>query len=266
MEKIVFTARLNAADWDSEKQAWRCPALEIPGATIQDIFISGERADKRWYEILSGPAMIRWILPNPPPQIAAIISLGETLSLNSETDRWKKIGIVAPIVASLGAAIITGLVTYATKAPGPSVSHMLHLRIDPIALGSTQRLPPPIVTINNTVQKPPLSFPVTAETTAIVDVSDAIDFVKVVKKRDDDQREALSNVAAIAANAETSISRLKQLNQLALDTGCPGGAHGVEIPHGRDIAGLSNEVINNINQLKSISVSVLRPDDPAQPK
>ena len=91
MGDIVFTARLNAADWDSEKQAWRCPALDIPGATIREVFVSGERADKPWYEVLSGPAMVRWVLPNPPPQIAVVISLSEALSLSSETGWWKRI-------------------------------------------------------------------------------------------------------------------------------------------------------------------------------
>jgi hypothetical protein len=151
MTDIVFTARLNAADWDSEKQAWRCPALDIPSATIREVFVSGERADKPWYEILSGPAMVRWVLPNLPPQIAVVISLSETLSLSSETGWWKKFAIIVPIIASLGAATITGFVTYSTSAktnPGLQGSHMLHLRVDPIDLGQTRALPLPIVTVN----------------------------------------------------------------------------------------------------------------------
>jgi|SRR6516225_7642086 hypothetical protein len=89
-ENIVFTARLNESDWDSDKKAWRCPALDILGSVVQEVFVSGRRIDRAWYEILAGPAMIRWIRPSPPPQIAAVISLKETLSLRSDTEKWKK--------------------------------------------------------------------------------------------------------------------------------------------------------------------------------
>ena len=60
----------------------------------------------------------------------------------------------------------------------------------------------------------------------IVDVSDAINFVQAVRKQDTSQRQALSNIAMMAEAAEGSVAKLKQLNQLALDAGCPGGAHG----------------------------------------
>jgi hypothetical protein len=104
---IIFTTRLTEEDWDSTLSAWRCPSLAIPKARIEDLFVDGNRLDKAKYEV-RGPG-IRWIAPNPPRGVTAQIRLGEELSLESETDRWKKLAVVLPFVAALVGAAATYL-------------------------------------------------------------------------------------------------------------------------------------------------------------
>jgi hypothetical protein len=55
MDDLGFTVRLNKSDWDADRRTWNCPALAIPGAYVQDIFVEGDRVDKAVYEVLTGP-------------------------------------------------------------------------------------------------------------------------------------------------------------------------------------------------------------------
>ena len=55
----------------------------------------------------------------------------------------------------------------------------------------------------------------------------------------------------IAAMVDGSIAKLEQVKKMALDNGCPGGAHGIAIPHGGDMASLSSEVITNLTNAKA---------------
>jgi hypothetical protein len=66
-KEIIFRVRLINEDWNAEQHAWYCPALRIRGATVREIYASGERKDKALYEILPGQEMIHWI-PDPRPE------------------------------------------------------------------------------------------------------------------------------------------------------------------------------------------------------
>jgi hypothetical protein len=68
------------------------------------------------------------------------------------------------------------------------------------------------------------------------------------------QREVLDNVVK---TMDPSVEELKQINGMALDNGCPGGAHGLPISHGGDIAARSSNVMANLNNAKSNIVSVI---------
>jgi hypothetical protein len=125
--EIAFTIRLTKEDWDATLGAWRCPALAIPKAEIGNLFVGGSRVDKANYEVLKGPAAVRWIAGNPPAQVAAQIRLSEELSLESETGRWKKLAVVLPVVASIVAALIGAAATYLSKsgANGPNTTDLV---------------------------------------------------------------------------------------------------------------------------------------------
>jgi hypothetical protein len=123
MGTIVFAIRLTEADWDETQRAWRCPALNIPGAEIKDIVMDGNRADKVQYEVLKGQALIHWIPSTEPKRVAAVIELTQQLSLVAETDRWEKLAVVLPVVATIIAATISSIATYYSRsASGPPAS------------------------------------------------------------------------------------------------------------------------------------------------
>jgi hypothetical protein len=97
MPSIVFANRLVDSDWDETLRAWRCPALNIPGAVVRDIIVEGVRVDKAQYEVLKEQGMIHWVIFQKPERISVIVQLTEELSPEYEKDRWKKIAIVLPV-------------------------------------------------------------------------------------------------------------------------------------------------------------------------
>jgi len=114
--KIVFMARLTEADWDDTLRAWRCPPLAIPGAIVEALYVEGNRIDSARYEVLKEQALIRWTPADQPQRVAATIRLTEDLTLGAETDRWKKLAIILPVVATIVSAAIAGGTTYLSKA------------------------------------------------------------------------------------------------------------------------------------------------------
>ncbi len=117
MNPISFTIRPSASDWDETIGAWRCSPLAIPGANIRDAYVGGTRVDKSHYEVIRDQMMIRWVAANRPEQIAFVVDLDEELSLYSETNRWKKLSIILPVVGTILSAIIAASATYYGKLP-----------------------------------------------------------------------------------------------------------------------------------------------------
>jgi hypothetical protein len=68
------------------------------------------------------------------------------------------------------------------------------------------------------------------------------------------QKDVLGNVVKMV---DPSVAELQEINKMALDNGCPGGAHGIPIPHGGDIASRSSSVISNLTNAKSFIQSVI---------
>jgi hypothetical protein len=131
---------------------------------------------------------------------------------------------------------------------------MLHLRIDPTDLGKQRSLPPPIVTINGEVQKEdPVSYSIKNETTAIVDVTDAINYVR---KQREVLLETQNNVVRQTNLLQETVSRAGALsqtfngiNQFLTTEACPGGPHGLPIPHGGDFASQGSAAVANLQSL-----------------
>jgi hypothetical protein len=131
---ISFTVRLNEEDWEISRKAWRCPPLAIPSASIQDVFVGGDRVDKANYQVLKGPWAIRWIPSKAPAQIAVEILLGEALSRQSDTGFWKKLAIVLPVAATILVAVISAITTYlVTPRPDPtSIADVITARVSEV--------------------------------------------------------------------------------------------------------------------------------------
>jgi hypothetical protein len=113
---IAFTTRLTEADWDETLRGWRCPPLAVPGAVIEALYVDGDRVDTAKYEVLAQHALIRWAPPDQPQRTVAAVKLTEELTLGKETDRWKKLAIVLPVIATILSAAIAATATYFSRA------------------------------------------------------------------------------------------------------------------------------------------------------
>ena len=115
--EIVFTVRLTADDWDDAMHGWRCHVLNVPGAVVDAVYVEGSRIDTARYEVLTQNTFIRWMAPDQPQRAAASIKLTEALSLGKDTERWKRLAIILPVVATIAAAAISGAATYLSRKP-----------------------------------------------------------------------------------------------------------------------------------------------------
>jgi hypothetical protein len=111
MPEIAFANRLTEADWDEKLRGWRCPALAVPGAVVDALFVDGNRTDSAKYEVLPEHTIIRWTPTDQPQRVTASIRLTKELSLGSETERWKKLAIILPVAATILSACIGAGVT-----------------------------------------------------------------------------------------------------------------------------------------------------------
>jgi hypothetical protein len=115
MPEVVFAIRLTNEDWDEVMRGWRCPVLSVPGAIVEAVYVEGDRIDSARYEVLPQNTFLRWIASDHPQRVAVSIKLTETLSLGSETERWKRLAIVLPVAATIIAAVISGGATYLSR-------------------------------------------------------------------------------------------------------------------------------------------------------
>ncbi len=115
--EIALTTRLTESDWDSALRGWRCPILNVPGAVIDDLYVQGERIDKAKYEMLAAYGVIRWIPTEQPASATISVRLTESLTKRADTERWKKLAILLPVLASIASASISAVATYYTKQP-----------------------------------------------------------------------------------------------------------------------------------------------------
>jgi hypothetical protein len=125
MPEIVFTTRLTADDWDEAMHGWRCQVLNVPGAIVEAVYVEGARIDTARYEVLSQNTFIRWMAPDQPQRAAASIKLTEALSLGKDTERWKRLAIILPVIATVAAAAITAAATYLSRP------HEVHAQVEP---------------------------------------------------------------------------------------------------------------------------------------
>jgi hypothetical protein len=91
--------------------------LNVPGAEVEDIYVEGTRVDRAKYEVLPNHSIIRWIPGDRPPRATASLKLTKALSLGAETDKWKRLAIILPVIATVLAAVISGSATYLSRGP-----------------------------------------------------------------------------------------------------------------------------------------------------
>ncbi|MER8394905.1 hypothetical protein NKH10_23780 [Mesorhizobium sp. M1340] len=154
------------------------------------------------------------------------------------------VGLACFIIASAAPFIPT---------PNPTVSHVLHMRVEPQALGKTRTLPEPIITINGKRLEEPLDFSIKSEVTVIVDVSDAVSFTQEFRSQNARQATALSS---IASQVDGLVSQLQRASRL-IDNSCSGGAHGVQPLHAAEVIAINSSVANVLSSTKAAVDSAL---------
>jgi hypothetical protein len=112
-ETIGFAVRLTQDDFDQVTRAWRFPVIELPGASIAEIYADGERVDPEKYRIVRN--QLRWVSDNLPARITAFVvvdseSRDEIIQSRARAkqneDWWRKFAITVPLItAALAAAV-----------------------------------------------------------------------------------------------------------------------------------------------------------------
>lgn len=105
---IVFTITVSQSDWDADLRGWRFPALRIPSAKVADVFVDGASVPETRYFVWREFEMIRWNNLPQPEKATISIKLTETLSTQKETQVWKAVAALAPVMA----ALITVMLSY----------------------------------------------------------------------------------------------------------------------------------------------------------
>ena len=103
-----------------------------------------------------------------------------------------------------------------------------------------------------------MDYPISKDATVVIDVNAAIEKQASQLRALTKAQDAVNRSSVQLAKLDDSISKLKQIDQMALGAGCPGGAHGQPIPHGADMAGRADAVTKNLNEVRGIIASLLQ--------
>ena len=122
-QTIAFTVTVTEEDWDVRLGGWRCPALRIPGAKVESVYVASDRVDSSRYEVKYELDIIRWLHPERPRQATIQVKLTEELSTEELTLKWKKLAIVLPLVTSIVVASIAGAFSYNSGRRVPSIDN-----------------------------------------------------------------------------------------------------------------------------------------------
>jgi hypothetical protein len=143
-----FTITLSNDDWDHLKGGWRCPALQIPGIQVENVYVDGTAVDEKLFDVNVALLLIRWSQPTHPRQAAIHLQVDKALSTEELTSRWKKLAIVLPVVGSLAAALITAVFKDTSKTSSPvtkstkkEVARIFERSNDFLATGDKQQFP-----------------------------------------------------------------------------------------------------------------------------
>jgi hypothetical protein len=140
-----------------------------------------------------------------------------------------------------------------------SGAYTLYLRVFPLDVGSKQTLPKPIVKANGKLLDDNMTYVVKQDVTTIVDVSDAIDFVKDVRSQNDQQKQLL---ASLAKASETMLADLQRV-PIILDKNCSGGQSGVPAASNPQVIALTNKTLATIAGFQSSAAGLAAKPEPA---
>ncbi len=135
-------------------------------------------------------------------------------------------------------------------------AYKLYFRVFPLDTGAKNTLPKPIVRANNKTLDDTMTYLVKSEVTAIVDVSDAINFVQEFRSQSDKQREVISN---FVSSLTPLIPELQKVPQM-VDRNCPGGSNGISAASNPTVIAIASKAAATIANLKdSASTAIAVP-------
>jgi hypothetical protein len=138
-------------------------------------------------------------------------------------------------------------------------AYPLYFRVFPLDTGAKNTLPKPIIRANNKALDDNMTYLVKSEVTAIVDVSDAINFVQEFRSQNDSQRAVISNIVATLTPLIPELQRVPQI----LDKNCSGGSSGVPAASNPQVIAISSQAVATISGLKNGAAAAIATPPPA---
>ncbi len=248
---IGFAVRLTQDDLDPVTRAWRFPVLELPGASLKEVYADGERVDPEKYRLVED--QLRWVPgDNLPEKLTAFVSVDsesrdEILQsrdrAKTNEDRWKKFAIIVPLItAALGAAVSL----YINRAPHPSPAPKnFTLKIAPGDYD--KQMPSPWISVNGMEVAAPYTGSFNADTLAVIDLSNTIGLLDALRSRDQRSREFLVKFVALLKSVDDPLANAAN----NIIQSCPGGAAGQTPANGPATIQLINKARGVTAELKA---------------
>ena len=100
----------------------------------------------------------------------------------------------------------------------------------------------PIIKANGTLLDENMTYVVKSEVTAIINVSDAINFVQEVRLQNDRQRQVISNVVSASTAIVADLQKVPQI----LDRNCSGGSSGIPAASNPAVIAITSKAASTI--------------------
>lgn len=139
-----------------------------------------------------------------------------------------------------------------------SGAYTLYLRVFPLDVGSKQTLPKPIVKANGKLLDENMTYLVKQDVTTIVDVSDALDFVRDIRAQYGQQKQLLSSIATASDAIVTELQRVPTI----LDKNCPGGDSGKAANSNPAVIAITNQALATIAGFKPSAADLAARPEP----
>jgi hypothetical protein len=133
-------------------------------------------------------------------------------------------------------------------------SYDLYFRVLPIDLGANPVLPMPIITVNNTPVELRKAYLVKSEATAIIDVTDALNFAQNASRTIGAQQSAIKG---ISAQTDAILAELSQVPQI-INNNCPGGASGRPAASNPAVLEVASKAVSAASAIKAAASSALQ--------
>lgn len=259
---IGFAVRLTQDDLDPVTRAWRFPALELPGASLKEVYADGERIDPEKYRIVGN--QLRWVPGDRlPEKLTALVSVDSESrdeifqsrdKAKKNEDWWRKFATVVPLITAALAAAVS---IYINKAPAPSPStQTLTMKIAPVDFD--KRMPSPKISVNGQEVAAPYTASLRADTLALIDLSDNVGLMDALRSRDQRSREFLAKVVETLTSVDDPLTKASS----NIINSCPGGSSGRTPNNGSATIGLINSARAVTTQLKAEAAMLSKEQTP----